>query len=771
MAEKINFHIEVDRVLDLLCSQIYDSPLALLRENVQNAYDAILMRLAKNEDTDYAPRININVDAQNIIIQDNGIGMDDNALERNYWTAGASGKNNDEARKAGVVGTFGIGAMANFGVCKALKVITRPLDSEITYTSFVEKKNLSLTEKCISCESNVDKLDDYGTKVIATLDDKININFMDASTYLTSFVKYLPVPVLFNGKNISQADIQITGTPKMSSHLSIGDTAFDYTLAFNEKATPLNIQILFENFYRFGQPINGKIYLRQGVNQIYGLRNYFGLSPIPISSTFNIGGIVNLPTLVPTAGRDAVSRESVEQVMGYVKIAEKIIAEGLAQNEYAADNSRELLQYIKNQSRYDLAGNVCINAAENGGRFRLKDCKGTIEGKQLYYYEGSDKTTLQNFTSNNNIVLLPANDYTRHQVQLTLLKRQGVPMIPDTVSVNKIDMVEYSIPQTSIITKIKIILQEDYFLSDIEVCYGVISHDVDIYVKETNNRPAIYLSQKNSDVKTLEELYNTDYGYLEPMVKDFVRTKLYPKIAQYVPSSVRGGTDALYTLLQRKKELFTIEANDLGAMDEVMKEYVEGHKTFKEVLKIAKTIKNSQTMSVVSAQVGDITQDFGLHLDKPEKINTIKTNKHEIEEEFYPQPPILRQDVHVDYKVLLDKGGQATINGFNTFLALSDKMYRQYSDFFLYPHSTRVIWSMHKIIYIFTHINNKLTLYYDIDLEKKLFQNSTGGKEIHTATIITKDKIFVPVINELSDYFNITSGQLKFTVRFDTVNC
>ena len=37
----IPFNVQIDRVLDLLCSQIYDSPLSLLRENVQNAYDAI----------------------------------------------------------------------------------------------------------------------------------------------------------------------------------------------------------------------------------------------------------------------------------------------------------------------------------------------------------------------------------------------------------------------------------------------------------------------------------------------------------------------------------------------------------------------------------------------------------------------------------------------------------------------------------------------------------------------------------------------------------
>ena len=47
--EHIAFDVETERVLQILSSEIYDSPKAFLRENVQNAYDAILMRCtAKN---------------------------------------------------------------------------------------------------------------------------------------------------------------------------------------------------------------------------------------------------------------------------------------------------------------------------------------------------------------------------------------------------------------------------------------------------------------------------------------------------------------------------------------------------------------------------------------------------------------------------------------------------------------------------------------------------------------------------------------------------
>ena len=116
--KKIAFKIEFQRILELFAGQIYQSPLALLRENTQNAFDAILMREAHEREVhgdDFEPEIRVTVDEQQIVVVDNGIGMTAEELETSFWYAGRSSKNTDAARAAGVVGTFGIGAMSNFG--------------------------------------------------------------------------------------------------------------------------------------------------------------------------------------------------------------------------------------------------------------------------------------------------------------------------------------------------------------------------------------------------------------------------------------------------------------------------------------------------------------------------------------------------------------------------------------------------------------------------------------------------------------------------------
>ena len=79
----MKLQIDIKKVINLLAKDIYDSPYALLRENLQNAYDAVLMRIqADGSYKDY--RIEMRVDGRQVIIVDNGIGMTADTVENNY---------------------------------------------------------------------------------------------------------------------------------------------------------------------------------------------------------------------------------------------------------------------------------------------------------------------------------------------------------------------------------------------------------------------------------------------------------------------------------------------------------------------------------------------------------------------------------------------------------------------------------------------------------------------------------------------------------------
>src|SRR6266480_3087809 len=130
MTQGEGFHvgIEFESVLAAISKQIYETPLAFIRENVQNAVDAIRMQAAREGKSSALPEfgVRITVDGQQCEIVDNGIGMSLDDLRNLFWTIGASGKRTAEARSAGCVGMFGIGGFANFGVCDDLTVISEP---------------------------------------------------------------------------------------------------------------------------------------------------------------------------------------------------------------------------------------------------------------------------------------------------------------------------------------------------------------------------------------------------------------------------------------------------------------------------------------------------------------------------------------------------------------------------------------------------------------------------------------------------------------------
>ncbi|MCY4262473.1 MAG: ATP-binding protein, partial [Candidatus Dadabacteria bacterium] len=87
-SEKIPFAVEVSRMIEVLAEQVYPTPFALLRENVQNSFDAILLR--KHLGQQFDARIDVTIEPQWISVSDNGIGMSRDDLRNHFWRAGSS---------------------------------------------------------------------------------------------------------------------------------------------------------------------------------------------------------------------------------------------------------------------------------------------------------------------------------------------------------------------------------------------------------------------------------------------------------------------------------------------------------------------------------------------------------------------------------------------------------------------------------------------------------------------------------------------------------
>ena len=142
MSEEADFSVGVDfpRVLETIASHIYDNQFAFLRENLQNAIDAVRIQASRDgRSVASGYRIDIRIEGSRCEIQDVGNGMTKEELRRNFWTMGASGKHTVEAKRAGCIGTFGIGGFANFGVCEKLTVVSRTADCLTAHETSLSK--------------------------------------------------------------------------------------------------------------------------------------------------------------------------------------------------------------------------------------------------------------------------------------------------------------------------------------------------------------------------------------------------------------------------------------------------------------------------------------------------------------------------------------------------------------------------------------------------------------------------------------------------------
>lgn len=764
MTEGITFEVETRRILEILSKDIYDSPMALLRENVQNAYDAILMRASSEGRPISMGRIDIQIDHATLVIQDNGIGMTEEVLRENFWKAGSSGKRTELAKASGVIGTFGIGAMANFGVASGLTVETRSIDSDETLISIAHRDTLSIAQECIELQRVHDGRGP-GTKVTASLDDPFTPP--QARSYLEQYVQFLPVPVYINGDLVSQQSLEDRVMADRSAYKSLGElrvqsgmysanVVISISSNGNASATMQEIQLGSES-------VSGQLVLVQRRGQLMGLRNFFGLAPIPVSGFYQMGGAANLSILHPTAGREALSRESIQHVAQLVSLAEHAITQKIAETE-AADRNSDFMNYILKNEKIDLARNIKVEVLPDEAAVPLGDLTSFCAGRTVLYYVGSDKSITQTFATASSCLVRISQALPRRKLQVRYVREiVGISEVPDKATVIKEFVgTELSIAEAALVVRVASTLSDDYFLNNVEVRLAEISYGVEFLVRQIDETVVIYVARDSAPVRPMLECYQTAPDVFSSFIKDFVRVHLYQRVSQYVPSSTREGADALCDLLRRNRELYRYEESELGELEPLLADYLSGDATLGEVLKKVRSTARPQSQRVRSDQVGQVEKAFPDVIESPAPPGTEGR-------EFDAAPAIIRDEVICDLKILTTENKYGQLNGFELFLGLSDRLFKREREFFRAPHTTKIIWGGHRIIYIFGHASGAITLYYDIELREPLSEHRASGSMVPSTTLITKNRIYVPVPSELVDEFKISEGAKEFFVRFDTV--
>ena len=510
-----------------------------------------------------------------------------------------------------------------------------------------------------------------------------------------------------------------------------------------------------------GNPIEGQAFLTQQSGSIQGYRNHFGLAPAPVPTNYGLAGFVNLDILKPTAGREALSRDSIQHVANLVAIIEAEASVDLA-NTRAADNNQQFQQYILSKNLTRLAWKIGISVQPSSDMIALGEVSDYELEKTKQYYAGKDAAVLSRYANERANLFHVSQANPRRNLQLRFLSQfTDVREVPETPIVDRLPQTELTLEEAMFLISVRHVLLDDYLMPDIETHLATISNGVAVDVEAKADFLHISIERSLPTVGLVMEYYRTARDVFEGFVKDFVREQIYPHIRTRVPSSQKQGHDALYQRLRANKELYRLEEGDYGEIETQLADVLSGKVEFSEVIRTSGRRTSRQWQEVSNEQIGTFEDELPDIIESPSLSSQT--------DESYAVPPISRPNLTSNMKVLTVSSEHPRLNQFQMFLSVSDRMVKRDGVFLHQPHTTRLIWGAHRITYIFTDETGQLSLYYDIELKTPLGTATTGGGMFPTTTIVTSNRIFVPVPRGLEPAFQASEGTKEFYVRFDTI--
>lgn len=290
-----DFHFKLDfhRVIDLLMGErLYGDPTLTLRELLQNSVDAVRHResMEKKEGNPFSSVIKITLKDQKLIIEDNGIGMDEDIFENYFLQIGKSYYNSPECRSSGVeidpVSEFGIGILSIFMVASSFRVESRkkplnplnppaPINIEIptAYDYFVRKPSSRV---------------EIGTKITLSLKSNHPFSSISLVEKISEIAPFIEYPIV-----IETSEKTVTYEPYLPGEniYNVKDTKEYFEIVFDDKTKGI------EGKLRIFGPIDNS-------NTIFGKSEYSVFAQngfsipcdklLPENLFFNIQASINL---------------------------------------------------------------------------------------------------------------------------------------------------------------------------------------------------------------------------------------------------------------------------------------------------------------------------------------------------------------------------------------------------------------------------------------------------------------------------------------------
>ena len=567
--------IEFSSVLTAISKQIYDTPYAFLRENLQNAIDAsrIQARRKTISPSDPSLRIDINVQGDSVRIRDRGIGMSPDDLRHLYWTIGASGKRNDEARAAGCVGMFGIGGFANLGVCNRL-IVTSQAEQVTGQRTELSRADIdSAVGLPQVAQEPSDEASPRGTIVEGILEAPTQED--ELRQYIQEIVRYCREPIYFNGNLISSeqpgSHIQ-THTPIDSnkwSHAGIEITGMVYRVDDQTLGAKL------EGLERQGEASELFAMLRFEGSGIDVRKQGFRLCGTTVPTRIGVSGFIDCNLLSPTAGRDSLNPESSALVAKIVGAMERVAVLTVLESSDLIEQHTRIFRYVRENALIDKLGKVKVQAA-GGSWHSLDELKVKANnGSQIFFGTAGNAALTNVLHSRGHIVVfLPSESHKAAAIR-DYLSSVGATDLRGQVECSE-QYEDLNRFEKAFLAELSETISSIYQVSKVSLTPGSLTEDIPIYVSNASSGAAtplrIYVDVRHEDVAKLAKFGIT--ALFRSMVSAFCREYLGQTLRSRSPKFFGSGAVNLDWLAGHRSEIWVLLTDDIAVVDRAVRRQV-----------------------------------------------------------------------------------------------------------------------------------------------------------------------------------------------------
>jgi molecular chaperone HtpG len=273
--QKGQIRVQTENIFPIIKKFLYSEHDIFLRELVSNAMDATqkLKTLssigeAKGEIGNLQVNVSLNAKEKTIIIEDNGVGMTKEEVDKYLNQVAFSGAEEflEKYKDASIIGHFGLGFYSAFMVAQKVEVLTQSYNNEAAtvYWSCDGSPEFELYE--------VEKKE-RGTKIILHINEESK-EFLEAykvKNTLQKFCKFLPTPIYFIDENEEKKEEDKTEPTPINNTNPI----------WTKKPNELTKED-YENFYRELYPF--------GETPLFWIH-------LNVDYPFNLTGILYFPTI------------------------------------------------------------------------------------------------------------------------------------------------------------------------------------------------------------------------------------------------------------------------------------------------------------------------------------------------------------------------------------------------------------------------------------------------------------------------------------------